>query len=395
MRKKLIRVAAAIVLALVPFGVHFLYVQLTALPVEVTVATGPPDGRYREFGKALKAELLRRNPGMTVTLKETEGSLENLQLLQSGAVDFALYQTDSESILKSGPTAKHDEIAFVSNAYSEVVHFIVRNDSGINGPSDLRGRNVAIGQPKSGDYATSRVLLEHFGLKEKDIEVCRFDYLDIEKGLQDGSLDAAFITAGIRAPVLERLLAERQCRLLEIPHADVLAVRRLAVSPHVIPAGLYRSHAPTVPQQDIPTITLRAQLLTRSDTPDGLVREVTDIVLSKRFEKHQGLTELFAGGHEFARDKPEFTPHAATADVFDPHLRPLLDTEFVEATEGIRVILHCRISFAAMVSEISHPRQRTSARPIHSHDPRNRTQATRPRSARRFIRPRTSTNAVG
>ena len=83
MRKKLIRVAAVIALLLVPFGVHLLYVRLTALPVEVTVATGPRDGRYREFGKALKAELLRRNPGMTVTLKETDGSLENLQLLQS------------------------------------------------------------------------------------------------------------------------------------------------------------------------------------------------------------------------------------------------------------------------------------------------------------------------
>jgi TRAP transporter TAXI family solute receptor len=300
------------------------------------VATGPADGRYRQIGEGLKAELLRRHPGMTVTPKETDGSLENLQLLQRGEVDFALYQTDTESILQGAPTAEHDEIAFVSNVYSEVAHFIVRNDSGINSPGDLRGHTVAIGQNKSGDYAMSQILLEHFGLDEQTVEVRRYDYIEIEKGLQDGSLDAAFVTAGIRADVFKSLFDDGHCRLLDVPHADVLSVRRLAVTPYVIPAGLYRSHAPAVPLQDVQTVTLRAQLLTRSDTSNSLVKEVTDIVLSERFVKQQELTELFTDGNDFARNKPEFTPHPATTGVFDPHMRPLLNTDFVEATEGIR-----------------------------------------------------------
>jgi TRAP transporter TAXI family solute receptor len=336
MRRKLIRVAVVAALLLLPFIVRVLYVQLTALPDEVIVATGPADGRYRQIGEGLKAELRRRHPRMTVTLKETDCSLENLQLLQRGEVDFALYQTDTESILQEAPTAEHDEIAFVSNLYSEVAHFIVRNDSDINTPDDLRGHTVAIGQEKSGDYAMSQILLEHFGLDEQAVEVRRFDYVEIEKGLQDGSLDAAFITSGIRADVFKSLLADGLCRLLDVPHTDVLSVRHLAVSPYVIPAGLYRPYAPAVPPQDIHTVTLRAQLLTRSDTSNGLVKEVTGIVLSERFVKQQELTELFADGNKFASDKPEFTPHPATAGVFDPHMRPLLNTDFVEATEGIR-----------------------------------------------------------
>ena len=108
MHKKLIQVAAVAVLLVFPFIVHFLYVQMTALPDEIVLATGPVDGRYHEFSRAIKDELLRRHPGMIVTLKETDGSLQNLQLLQSGEVDFALYQSDTESILKSGPIAEHD-----------------------------------------------------------------------------------------------------------------------------------------------------------------------------------------------------------------------------------------------------------------------------------------------
>jgi len=63
---------------------------------------------------------------------------------------------------------------------------------------------------------------------------------------------------------------------------------------------------------------------------------VARIVLSEEFLKENDLGELFAGGREFARKNPEFPMHPGAQSFYEPELKPLLPTDFVEATEGIR-----------------------------------------------------------
>lgn len=332
--KTLLKIAAFTALVCLPFLAHYLYRSLTALPTQITIATGPANGRYRIIGESLAREI-ESKLNISVRLIHTQGSLDNMRLLESGEVDFALYQPGTQHILTGRQTADNS-VAFVTNVYSEVAHFIVRRGAAVKTPADLNGKRVAMGQRNSGDYAMAVLLLQHFGVDNRTLDMQYSDYGQIKTGFLDGSLDAAFITAGIQAPVFEQLFATGKCDLLSIPYAEALSTRHISISRYRIPAGLYRSFAPVEPATDIETVALRAELLTRTDIPTSLVEQVTAIVLGEDFLKTNRLAELFTEGRDFASRKPEFSIHPGAQSFFDPELRPLLNPDFVEATEGMR-----------------------------------------------------------
>jgi len=335
MRKTLLRFAFVVAVVLLPLGVHFAYQAFTGLPGEMIIASGPQGGRYAQVVASL-AQQVEKRTGVQVQVVPTEGSLENLTLLDEAAVDFCLYQPQSEQFLHDPDAGTHVSAAFVANVYTEIVHFAVRRNLQVEWPDDLRGKRVSLGLQNSGDYAMSRRLLEHLGLDEESIDPAYLTYDEIKAGFADGSLDAAFLTLGVGAPILEELFAEGICDLVPVPFAEALAQRDVSISIETIPAGFYRSFPPVEPASDLLTVGLRAQLLTRKDVPSSLVEEVAEILLSEDFAKRNGLVELFTNGKEFARDKQEFPAHPGTLGVFEPGLRPLLSPEFVEATEGMR-----------------------------------------------------------
>src|SRR5690606_25839249 len=59
-------------------------------PKRVVLATGPEQSAYDEFGKRY-AEALKRY-GITVELRHSEGSSDNLELLRAGEVDLGFVQ---------------------------------------------------------------------------------------------------------------------------------------------------------------------------------------------------------------------------------------------------------------------------------------------------------------
>ena len=125
---------------------------------------------------------------MKVNTVPTNGSLENLALLRAGKADFGLYQTwsaeiisefDEDFLREAGFTSQEQgvgSVQFVANMYSQPAHFIVRQDAGITSPADLGGKTVSLGLRRSGDYAMSLVLLDHFGLTEAAINARYLNY---------------------------------------------------------------------------------------------------------------------------------------------------------------------------------------------------------------------------
>lgn len=342
MQRKWIRPAIAVALLALPFVIAGIYRWMTALPDEVVIATGPEGGRYRVVAEKLK-EAIESELKVRVTLVHTQGSMDNLNKLEDGTVDFCLYQPGTRDRLHMTNDAPAHQPAFVANVYSEVAAFIVHRDSGITHPKDLLarpGKRVALGLKNSGDYAMSLRLLEHFGIDEKrSIEPLYLQYPEIEKRFAAGTLDAALITTGTEAPILQKLLTSGHCRLVAIPNAEALSLHNISLSPAVIPAGLFRSATGGEPATDIRTVSLRAQLLVRKEQQTGLVRKVAGLLLDEKFLRRNRLSELFRDGKEFARRKPEFALHPGAQHAYDPELRPVLNSDFVEAMEGMRSFL--------------------------------------------------------
>ena len=166
-------------------------------------------------------------------------------------------------------------------------------------------------------------------------------YKEIADGLlEDEKLDAAFNTVGRPAPVLQELFDTGKCNLLEIPYAEALAMKHVFLSEFTIPAGLYHSQPPANPANDVKTIAVSAQLLTRDDVNSHFIQEVTGIVLDKHFARRNDLPALLAGGKEFAQAKPEFAVHRGAQSVYDPEF----DIHLIESWEaayslGISIVI--------------------------------------------------------
>jgi len=334
MKKNVLRFLAFLLLILVPFGVNWVYSILTALPQTVTLATGPIDGRYRELMERF-ASRLEKKLGLKVELRHTAGSVENLSLLKKGDVDFCLYQPGAVS-RRQAKKGESRNVAFVANAYSEIVHFIIRKDSGIRSATDLKGKRVSLGEKHTGDYFVSLILLNHLGFTEEDIEPRYQNYEKIAEDFRNGTLDAAFLTTGFQAPVYRKIFHNDNCLLLEIPLADALCLRQLTLTHITIPSGIFRGKEKSYPSKPIVSVASHAQFLTRSDLSSALVEHITAEFMNETFLRENRLGELFQQGASFARSKPIFPIHPGALHYYEPGLKPVVNSDFVESWAGIR-----------------------------------------------------------
>ena len=322
MLRKCVKTAVVVFLIALPVVIfqqwRSIYRSLGDYPDEIRIATGPDGGLYRQLSENL-SEVINGDDSLdlTVQLKESDGSAANLNLLQSRQADFALYQPgtfDSDTI----DSDSMPNVRFVANLYSQPAHFIVRSGVSIESPADLRGKRVQLGLPESGDYAMSRILLKHFGLQETDVDARHLTYQQVKEGFADESLDAAFITIGVHAPIFQSLFQLGHCELHSIPYTEALMAKQISLSPYTIPRRLYPSLHRPEPEHDITTVSLGAQLLTHTAVNDEVVKEVTRLVMNDEFLKRNQLGELYHAGAKYAQTKPAFAMHPGARSFYDP-----------------------------------------------------------------------------
>lgn len=336
MRQRLLKLLLVVLVVLLPFFIHWVYLWVTMWPKSITLATGPVGGRHRMIMEAL-ADEIRDQLKIEVELKDSEGSLRNLRMLEAGEIDFGLYQSGARHMIAdSAKLSSTTDIRFVSNLYSEVAHWVINRDSDVGDAGDLKGKRIAVGQRDSGDSAMSRVLADHFGLTADDYETAYLDYDQVRSQFLDDSLDAAFITVGVQADIFQKLCEEGKVEFRSLENIDALVRNHISLTPYTIPKRLYQTTGRIAPEVDIHTVALKSQLLCRHELPDSLVERIAEIALSEEFMKQMQLGELFSQGTQFATAKPEFAVHFGAAHYFDPQLKPVLNSDFVEAMEGMR-----------------------------------------------------------
>ena len=325
------RAVVLVCLVVLPYLVHQVYVSWTGLPTKIRIATGTVGGRYRAVADALGKEVSARS-GVPVEMIETRGSIENLDLLERGELELALFQPEAVS----HDSGDHSMIRSAGNVFSEVVVVLARRDSGIASVFDFKGKRVSIGLRESGDRATAQLLLSHCGISIEEIETEALDYAAIEQSFRDSTLDAAMVTVGLDAAFLRTIAHDGLADVIEVPFADALAAKHLGTQAVEIPAGSFCTSPVPVPASSVSTVAVRSQLLTTVDVSDALIELVDEVLMDQRFQRANRLRELFAEGESFATMRTLFPMHDGAVHYFEPELKPLLSADFVEATEGLR-----------------------------------------------------------
>ena len=139
-----------------------------------------PDGRYDQLARAL-ADKLEKRLGISVNVRQTHGSLENLRSLQEGEAEFGLYQSETKVILKNASGSSATTALFVANIYPEYLIPVALADGSLD-MMQLNNRSVACNDLLSGDHAMLRLLLDHLG-HGRELQTKMIPYLALPAAL--------------------------------------------------------------------------------------------------------------------------------------------------------------------------------------------------------------------
>ena len=182
------------------------------VPDSIRIGTGMKDQFYHQVGLELQNELVTHydQPADTLT---TTGSLENVNLLNSGAIHIAIAQLEV--------LANDNSIAKLTPLYADKVHVVVRKGLGIETLSDLEHRVISLGPPNSGMRITSERVLATLNIDYNSMQQTSKPFQDM---LTDSSIEAGIVTTRTENQVLRHLLNDARFKLigLTIPQINAL-----------------------------------------------------------------------------------------------------------------------------------------------------------------------------
>ncbi|MCX7146742.1 MAG: TAXI family TRAP transporter solute-binding subunit [Sulfuritalea sp.] len=130
----------------------------------LTLGTATTGGGFEVYGDALARTIADLDPELVVRTRKTAGSMENLELLATDAVDMALVQGEAAHEAFAARSREDSNLRVVAAMYPTAGMFVVRADSPYQSIDDLRGHAVAFGARSSGLVTLARYVLDGIGL---------------------------------------------------------------------------------------------------------------------------------------------------------------------------------------------------------------------------------------
>ena len=240
------------------------------------IGTGGTAGTYYPIG-GLIANAISNPPAIVATAVASNGSVANINGIQSGQLESGFTQSDVAYWAYTGTGVyegkpKVADLRLIANLYPETIHLVARKGANIKTVADLKGKRVSLDEPGSGTLVDARIILAAFGLTEKDITA---EYLKPNQAgdkIRDGGLDAFFFVGGYPTSAISELAsAGGGIDLIPVtgPEVDKMRQQYGFFSNDTIPASTYKGVG------EVKTIAVGAQWVTSAKQPDALVYEVT------------------------------------------------------------------------------------------------------------------------
>jgi TRAP transporter TAXI family solute receptor len=253
--------------------------SLTCMPAFaddfVNVLTGGTAGVYYPLGVAISKVITDKVPGTRPSVQATKGSVENLNLIQSGKGEIAFTLGDSLAAAVAGDAdagfkGPLDKVRTLGAIYPNYVQIVASQESGIKTLADLKGKRVSVGAPKSGTELNARAILAAAGMSYEDLG--KVEYLDFAQSVElmkNRQLDATLQSAGLGVASIRDLAVSVPISVVAVP-ADVVDKLGQPFFSANIPAGTYEGQ-----DADVATVAVPNFLVTRADLSDDLVYKLT------------------------------------------------------------------------------------------------------------------------
>ena len=259
------------------------------------LATGGTGGTYYPFGGAIANIWNTKIENMNVTAQATGASAENLRLINKGEAEYAIVQNDVMDYAYNGKDLfageKLENIMTIGTLYPEVVQIAVSKDSGIKSVADFRGKRISVGDAGSGVEFNAKQILEGYGLTFDDIKKSNLSFKESAEGIQNGTLDGCFVTAGVPNAALQELAFSAGLVLVPV---DSVAAEKICKKYNYytvtsIPGGTYKGT-----DSDTAALAIKATLAVNAKLEEEIVYQMTKAL----FENLDSLAAAHAKGKE-------------------------------------------------------------------------------------------------
>jgi TRAP transporter TAXI family solute receptor len=228
-----------------------------APPKTIRFAAGSPGGAYHAFAE--RYQRLLAEEGVEVVLVETQGSIDNLRLLDDSEVDVGLVQGGLSTV------SDEEELRSIGGLFPEPFWVFVRNDVPADTLGDLHSVRMAVGGDGSGTRMLALELEADYGGEWDELSRLPLSGNAAADALLAGNVDAVAFSASVEASYVDRLLNSPDVvRLLAFDRAPALARRHEALSDIVLLRGVV-DIGKNLPATDIPLVAPVAQLVVRKD----------------------------------------------------------------------------------------------------------------------------------
>ena len=248
----------------------------------LTFATGGTGGVYYPYGGGIANLLSSELEGTTVTVQETNASVDNMQLLASGQAQLAFGLGDVVSDAANGENTFTEALPLCSlgNIYNNFTHVFTTAATGITSIEDLRGKRVSPGAVGSASEVTADRIMEAAGLDpQADIERAQLGVAETVAAIQDGTVDAGFWSGGLPTGAIVELA--NNADLVLIPTGEYTDAMAEQYGDYYfteeIPANTYEGQTEASPQVVSPNI-----LVVRNDMDEQLQQDITRTIFENK-----------------------------------------------------------------------------------------------------------------
>ena len=249
-------------------------------PQRVTLATGPAQSAYEEFGKQYAKALSVE--GIEVVLQPSEGSAANLQLLRDGKVDLGFVQGGTSSY------SDEDEKALTSlgSLFVEPVWLFYRppapvktkkkpvspvEEPTLTALTELMGLRVNVGTPGSGVPALMNKLFDSNRMDPGSVRLSNLEQTPATVAFLNGELDALVFVSAPESLMVQMLLQTPGVKLMNFAQGEAYSKRFAFLSPTRLPRGVV-DLAGNIPPGDVRLVAPTTSLIARSDTHPALIQ---------------------------------------------------------------------------------------------------------------------------
>ncbi len=278
---------------------------------DFTMPTGCIDSAYHQYGKDF-AETVEKESGLIITPYSSDGAKANMVIIDGdpkhigiGQADLLNHSWNETNIFKK--EGKIDSLRAIGCIGTEQL-MLVTTDPEVRSIEQLKGKVVSLGSVYSGTNLNAMDLLDAMGLQEEDLPKLRkkkkiknFNLTASLEALEEGEIDAAFITTALPSPALTKFMEKQSLYLVPFgqEYLEQLQKENGDYFQSTIPARSF-----TDQEEDISTLGVKTILFCGADCEKDEIYEITKIALKETdldfahsgvdVPFHQGAAKYFA-----------------------------------------------------------------------------------------------------